>query len=173
MCITWYCLVWNSKLLRKSWLPPSSDMHTGSSLWLPCEQCGCRFRPCAADVKASDSTLVLALKSPTFPKAPSGRNDSAVLTSPRYEVSNHVFTCSLDWFRLRSLVVIFLTRSGFERGIGVYTWNVLPLSWGRLTLVLGALGWRPEVRYFRSLAGNEACLPLFYDSVSSPRELLW
>lgn len=161
MCIPWYCLVWNSELLRKSWLPPGSDMLTGSSPWLPCEQCGCRLPPCADDVKASDSTLVLALKTHTFPRAPSGRNDSAVLTSPQYEVSNHVFTCSLDRTRLSSLVVFFLMRSGFECGIRVDTWNILPLSWRRLALALGALGWRPEVRYFRSLVGNEARLPLF------------
>lgn len=172
MCTTWYFLVWNSELLGKSWLPPISDMLTGSSLWLPCEQCGCcRLRPCA-DIKASDSVLVLALKSHTFPKAPSSRNDSAILTSPRYDVSNHVFTCSLDRARLNSLV-FFLTHAGFDRGIGAYTWNILPLSWRLLALELGALGWRPEVRYFRSFVENEARLLLFYDSISSPRALLW
>lgn len=44
--------------------------------------------------------------------------------------------------------------------------------WRLLALELGALGWRPEVRYFRSFVENEARLSLFYDSVSSPRALL-
>lgn len=92
MCTTWYFLVWNSESLGKSWLPPSSDMLTGSIPWLPCEQCGCcRLQPCA-DIKASDSMPVPALKSHTFPKAPSGRNDSAILTSPRYDISKAQFS---------------------------------------------------------------------------------
>lgn len=117
MCTTWYFLVWNSESLGISWLPPSSDVLTGSSPWLPCEQCGCcRLRPCA-DIKASDSMLVLALKSHTFPKAPSGRNDSAILTSPRYDVSNPVFTCSLDGARLSS------SGGGLPHARWVWTWD--------------------------------------------------